>query len=60
MSNTRPPYPREFREHMVELVRSGRSPEELAREFEPSRMSYFHIHGFPRRRWVSRESMSSR
>ncbi len=36
MSNTRPPYPREFREQMVELVRSGRSPEELAREFEPS------------------------
>ncbi len=36
MSNTRPPYPSEFREQMVELVRSGRSPEELAREFEPS------------------------
>ncbi len=36
MSNTRPPYPPEFREQMVELVRSGRSPEELAREFEPS------------------------
>jgi transposase len=36
MSNIRPPYPPEFREQMVELVRSGRSPEELAREFEPS------------------------
>ncbi len=36
MSNMRPPYPPEFREQMVELVRSGRSPEELAREFEPS------------------------
>ncbi len=36
MSNTRPPYPSEFQEQMVELVRSGRSPEELAREFEPS------------------------
>ena len=31
MSMTRPPYPSEFREQMVELVRSGRSPEELAR-----------------------------
>ncbi len=36
MSNTRPPYAAEFREQIVELVRSGRSPEELAREFEPS------------------------
>jgi len=32
----RPAYPAEFRERLVELVRSGRSPEELAREFEPS------------------------
>jgi len=29
-------YPREFREQMVELVRAGRSPKALAREFEPS------------------------
>jgi transposase len=29
-------YPPEFKRQMVELVRSGRSPEELAREFEPS------------------------
>ena len=39
MSMTRPPYPSGFREQMVELVRSGRSPEELAREFEPSAQS---------------------
>jgi transposase len=32
----RPQYPAEFRRQMVELVRVGRSPEELAREFEPS------------------------
>jgi len=32
----RPAYPAEFRERLVELVRSGRSLEELAREFEPS------------------------
>ncbi len=46
MSNMRPPYPPEFREQMVELVRSGRSPEELAREFEPSAQAI--------RNWVSR------
>jgi transposase len=36
MQGTHPPYPPEFRRQMVELVRAGRSPEELAREFEPS------------------------
>ena len=36
MPKSRPPYPAEFWARMVELVRSGRSPEELAREFEPS------------------------
>ena len=36
MPHSRPPYSPEFRERMVELVRSGRTPEELAREFEPS------------------------
>ena len=45
MSMTRPPYASEFREQMVELVLSGRSPEELAREFEPSAQSI--------RNWVS-------
>ena len=33
MSKTRPPYPAAFREQMVELVRSGRTPGDLAREF---------------------------
>jgi transposase len=36
MPRTRPPYPPEFRQQMVELVRAGRTPEELSREFEPS------------------------
>ncbi len=36
MPKTRPPYPPEYREQMVRLVRAGRTPEELAREFEPS------------------------
>jgi transposase len=39
MSKTRKPYPPEFREQMVELVRAGRTPEELSREFEPSAQS---------------------
>ena len=37
MPKTRPPYSPEFRRQMVELVRAGRSPEDLAREFEPQR-----------------------
>lgn len=36
MPKSRPPYPLEFRLRMVELVRAGRNPEELAEEFEPS------------------------
>ncbi len=36
MGRTRPAYPPEFRRQMVELVRTGRTPEELAQEFEPS------------------------
>lgn len=36
MPKSRPPYPPEFRRQIVELVRAGRSPDELAEEFEPS------------------------
>src|SRR3712207_2142140 len=36
MAKTRPPYAPEFRRQMVELVRAGRDPTDLAREFEPS------------------------
>ena len=36
MPQTKPPYAAEFRRQMVELVRAGRTPEELSREFEPS------------------------
>lgn len=36
MPGTHPPYPPEFRRRMVELVRAGRAPQELSREFEPS------------------------
>ncbi len=36
MPKSHPPYPPEFRRQMVELVRAGRTPGELAREFECS------------------------
>ena len=36
MPKTRPPYVPEFRQQMIDLVRAGRDPAELAREFEPS------------------------
>src|SRR5437899_6158992 len=36
MPKSHPPYAPEFRRQMVELVRSGRTPQELSREFEPT------------------------
>ncbi len=36
MPRTRPPYPPEYRQQIVELVRAGRRPEELARGFGPT------------------------
>src|SRR5271169_1094425 len=36
MPKTRPPYSPEFRRQMVDRVRAGRNPDDLAREFEPS------------------------
>lgn len=39
MPNCRPPYSPEFRRQMVDLVRRGRSPEDLAKEFEPTAQS---------------------
>ncbi len=39
MPKFRVPYPPEFRRQMVELVQSGRTPEDLSREFEPTAQS---------------------
>ena len=50
MSFKRAPYPREFRRQLVELVRSGRTPEELSREFEPSAQSI--------RNWVAASALA--
>ena len=49
MPRTRLPYPPEFRQQMVELVRAGRGPEELAREFEPSAQTIWN--------WVKRADL---
>lgn len=46
MPRSRPAYPPEFRQKMIELVGAGRSPEELAKEFEPSAQTI--------RNWVKR------
>ena len=39
MPKTRVPYSPEFRHQMVDLVRAGRDPDDLAREFEPTAQS---------------------
>ena len=49
MPRSRPPYPPEYRRRMVELVRAGRSPEELGREFEPTAQSI--------RNWVEQSDL---
>jgi transposase len=36
MPKSHRPYAPEFRQRIVELVRKGRTPEELSRQFEPS------------------------
>jgi len=36
MPRTRAPYAKEFRQQILALVRAGRTPEEVAREFEPT------------------------
>jgi transposase len=36
MGKTRRPYPQEFRDQIIKLARAGRTPAELAKEFEPN------------------------
>jgi len=52
MPTTRPPYPAEFKQQMVELVRAGRTPAELGREFKCSAQSIS--------TWVAREAADAR
>ena len=39
MPQTKPPYPPELRQRIVDLARAGRTPASLAREFEPTETS---------------------
>jgi transposase len=51
MPRSHSPYPPEFRQQMVELVRAGRTPNELAQEFEPTAESI--------RNWVKQAEIPS-
>jgi transposase len=46
MPKSKPPYAPEFRQQMIDLVRTGRTPESLSREFEPTAQT---IHNWVRR-----------
>ena len=49
MPRSRAPYPETFRQQMVDLVRAGRSPEALAKEFEPTAQAI--------RNWVKQDDL---
>ena len=51
MPKPKPPYPAPFRQQMVELVRAGRNPEHLAREFNCNGQSI--------RNWVAQAAVDS-
>ncbi len=51
MPRTRPPYAQEFKQQILELVRAGRSVEELSREFEPSAQTI--------RNWIKQNEIDS-
>jgi len=36
MPKSQPPYPPEFRQRIIQLVRNGHTPESLAEQFEPT------------------------
>ena len=39
MPKSHKPYPPEFKQRLIDLVRAGRNPEELAEKFEPTAQS---------------------
>jgi transposase len=52
MPKSHPPYAAEFRQQMIELVRAGRNPEELSREFGCTAQSI--------RNWVAQDAVDRR
>ena len=51
MPKSHSPYAPEFRQRIVELVRKGRPPEEVARQFEPSAQAI--------RNWVKQAALDT-
>ena len=51
MPQSHPPYSPGFRQRIVELVRKGRTPEELARQFKPSAQAI--------RNWVKQAALDA-
>ncbi len=51
MPRPRKTYPPEFRRQLIELARAGRSPESLAKEFEPSAQTI--------RTWMKRAALDA-
>lgn len=51
MPKTRPAYPPEYRTQILELARTGRTPEELAAEFEPSAQTI--------RNWINQDQVDA-
>ena len=51
MPHSHPPYPAEFRHQMIELVRAGRNPNSLAREFACTAQTI--------RNWVAQEAIDA-
>lgn len=51
MPKSRPPYPAEFRQQLLELVQAGRTPEELEKQFEPRAQTI--------RNWISQTDRDS-
>lgn len=51
MPRSRPPYPQEFRQQILELVRLGRTPDELSKEFEPTAQTI--------RNWVKQNELDT-
>jgi len=48
MPRTKPPYPPELRQRIVDLARAGRTAASLAREFEPTETCI--------RNWIAQET----
>ncbi|MCW6511461.1 transposase [Lichenifustis flavocetrariae] len=57
MPKTRAAYSPEFRRQMIDLVRAGRDPDDLAREFEPTGQSIRNWTAAPDRQESRREEV---